>query len=517
MIMQTLQFLAAILIIIIVAAETVISAIKQNEVFDRRDSVVNFLIGCFAIMIGLLMKGLALKFFMSIQPFVLIHIPFTFMSAVVLFLLSDLQYYWFHRLGHISRFFWASHVIHHSSHLYNYSVGMRLPFTNGFYRFLFWSPLCLAGFSPEMIILMDALVNYYTFFLHTETIGKLGWLEKVLNTPSHHRVHHSSNPQYLDKNYGGVLIIWDRLFGTYVEEEEKTRYGLTKAFNSYNPVRIVFNEWQAMISDIKIAAGAKQVVKVMFGSPGWKPEKKKESSMQKMVSNCRKISFLPKTLIRTVCSLILSFFVFVLCTSFSPNESTDWALKKNENGIAVYTRSASGFDLKEIRVVNKVKSSLSGIVALLFDTKNYPAWMAGCKETRILKTISNHELYNYQVTDLPWPVTDRDVVTHFKLEQNAVTGIVTITKTAAPQFIPANEGYVRVRYLQAKYTLTPLSSDSVQIEMELQVDPGGSIPAWLINANIVSAPFKSTEQMIKRLPMYKSASCSFIKELPENL
>lgn len=525
--MQTLQLLAGLLIILTIISETVISAIKQREVYDKRDALTNFLIGFFAIVVGLMMKGFSLGVFVSIQSVVPFHFQFTLISAVLLFLLSDLQYYWFHRLGHVSRFFWASHVIHHSSHHYNYSVGMRLPFTNGLYRFLFWSPLVLMGFPPEMVLLMDAIVNYYTFFLHTETIGKLGWLEKFLNTPSHHRVHHSSNPQYLDTNYGGVLVIWDKLFGTYAEEEEKARYGLTKPFNTYNPVKIVFDEWQSMIREIQAAKGISEVLKVMFGSPGWKPVKTRERiNFTKAVNNrllsgkiYLPISFLPSkhTIMQGIRPLILFCCLAMVCSSFSTSDSQDWMLKKNENGITIYTRTVEGSDLKEVRVVNKVRSSLSGIVALLLDSKNYSDWMVGCKEARELKVMSDHELYNYQVTDLPWPLTDRDVVTNFKVEQDAVTRVVTFTKTAVPKFIPENSGLVRVPYLHSRYLLTPLSSDSVLVEMELHLDPGGSIPTWLINANIVAAPYKSTEQMIKRLPIYQSASYSFIKELRKNL
>lgn len=524
--MQTLQFLAGLLIIITIVSETVITAIKQKEVYDRRDALTNFLIGFFAILVGLMMKGFSLGVFMSIQPFVPFHFQFTMVSAVLLFLLSDMQYYWFHRLGHVSRFFWASHVIHHSSHHYNYSVGMRLPFTNGLYRFLFWMPIVLLGFPPEMVLLMDALVNFYTFFLHTEAIGKLGWLEKFLNTPSHHRVHHSSNPQYLDTNYGGVLIIWDKLFGTYADEEEKTRYGLTKPFNTYNPVKIVFDEWQGMIKDLRTAKGVNEILKVVFGSPGWKPATMERTNFTK-AENSRPlpgkiylpISSLPSkfNMMQTVRPLILLCCLAMLCSSFSGSDSQNWILKKNENGITVYTRTVAGSDLKEVRVVNRVKSSLSGMVAILLDSKNYSDWMVGCKEARILKVMSDHEFYNYQITDLPWPLSDRDVVADFKIEQDANTKIVSFTKTAMPLLIPENSGLVRVQYLHARYVLKPLSSDSVLVEMEMQLNPGGSIPAWLINANIVAAPYKSTEQMIKRLPVYQSASYSFIEELPESL
>jgi len=328
-------------------------------------------------------------------------------------------------------------------------------------------------------------------------------------------------------NYGGVLFIWDKLFGTYADEEEKTRYGLTKPFNTYNPVKIVFDEWQGIIRDMKVAKGAREILKVLFGSPGWKPAKTPERTNFTIAESSRRLSgkiYLPKsflppklTMMQTIRPSILLCCMALLCSSFSNSDSPNWMLKKNENGITVYTRTVAGSDLKEVRVVNRVKSSLSGMVALLLDSKNYSDWMVGCKEARILKVMSDHEFYNYQVTDLPWPLSDRDVVADFKVEQDASTKIVSFTKTAMPLLIPESNGLVRVQYLHAKYLLKPLSSDSVLVEMELQLDPGGSIPAWLINANIVAAPYKSTEQMIKRLPAYQSASYSFITEVPDNL
>jgi hypothetical protein len=159
-----------------------------------------------------------------------------------------------------------------------------------------------------------------------------------------------------------------------------------------------------------------------------------------------------------------------------------------------------------------VKSSLSGVVALLLDTKNYPNWIYACGESYLLKTVSNREFYNYQVTDLPWPLTDRDVVADFKLKQDSATLVVLLSKSAEPNYIPAKSGFVRIQHLQSLYTLTPVTSDSVKIELDMYIDPAGRLPAWLINANTIMGPYKTTIAMIRELGNYQSASYYFIKE-----
>jgi hypothetical protein len=187
-------------------------------------------------------------------------------------------------------------------------------------------------------------------------------------------------------------------------------------------------------------------------------------------------------------------------------------LQKNENGIVVYTRDVTDSKLKEVRVVNTVTSSLSGLVALLLDTKNYPQWIYGCSESKTLKVISEKELYNYQVTDVPWPFSDRDVVSDFKVEQDSATKIVTFTKRCIADFLPEKNSMVRIQKIASSYRLIPVGHGSVQVEMQMSIDPGGNIPAWFINYNLVVAPYKTTEAMITQLPQYQSATYSFIKE-----
>ena len=207
------------------------------------------------------------------------------------------------------------------------------------------------------------------------------------------------------------------------------------------------------------------------------------------------------------------FFSIILSSySFSINETYYWRLEKNENGIKVYSRPMKGFDFREVRVVNKVKSTLSAIVAVILDTKNYPKWVYGCSSTSTLKILNDQEIYNYQVTDLPWPLSDRDVVSHFKVSQDLTTKVVTFSKIGMADYIPYKEGMVRVQNFQSITVLTPLPGDSVQIELEMHLDASGNIPDWVVNDNMVAAPYNSTMSMLKRIPLYQTAYYYFIKE-----
>jgi sterol desaturase/sphingolipid hydroxylase (fatty acid hydroxylase superfamily) len=197
------------------------------------------------------------------------HSPLTWLG---LFLADDLAYYWFHRVSHESRVFWASHVVHHSSEHYNLSTALRQTWVPMTYL-PFWLPLLLVGFPPWMVLLAQSWSLIYQFGLHTERIGRLPRvLEAVLNTPSHHRVHHGSNEAYLDRNYGGILIVWDRLFGTFVPEGERVRYGLTTNIGTFRPLAVAFGEYGALWRDVCAARGLRDRLGVLFHGPGWRPD-----------------------------------------------------------------------------------------------------------------------------------------------------------------------------------------------------------------------------------------------------
>lgn len=196
---------------------------------------------------------------------------------VLLFFAEDFCYYWFHRSHHQVRILWAAHENHHSSQHYNLSTALRQSWTTPITGPIFWAPLAIAGFSPAMILTAQAWSLLYQFWLHTEAVGRLGKLDWVFNTPSHHRVHHGSNLAYLDRNHAGILIIWDRLFGTFTPEGEPVRYGLTTNITTFNPVRAAFHEFAAIARDVRRAPSLGAALACVFAPPGRSHAKKPES------------------------------------------------------------------------------------------------------------------------------------------------------------------------------------------------------------------------------------------------
>jgi sterol desaturase/sphingolipid hydroxylase (fatty acid hydroxylase superfamily) len=213
--------------------------------------------------------------FVALLPFFILthlHIPMTAWTWVLAMLAADFTYYWMHRLEHEHRILWASHSVHHSSEDYNLAVGFRLSLVEGFFEWVFLVPMILVGFNPFQALVALVLVAQYQHWVHTERIGKLGWLDEVFNTPSVHRVHHGSNRQYLDKNYGGILMIWDKMFDTFQREDEKVVYGLTLNINTDNPIKITFVEFAHVWDDLKKCRNHKDRLKITFGGLSWRPE-----------------------------------------------------------------------------------------------------------------------------------------------------------------------------------------------------------------------------------------------------
>jgi sterol desaturase/sphingolipid hydroxylase (fatty acid hydroxylase superfamily) len=202
-------------------------------------------------------------------------------SYVLLFFSLEFAYYWHHRASHEVRWFWATHNVHHSPQKMYLSGAVRLGWTGQISgAFLFYAPLVWLGFHPLAVIGMLLLNLVYQFWLHTELIGSLGWFDRVFNSPSNHRVHHAINPIYLDRNYGGVIVLFDHLFGTYEAErcDEPTRYGLVKQIESHNPFRIAFNEWLGIAKDLSRSRSFREVTGFLFGRPGWSPSGKGQTS-----------------------------------------------------------------------------------------------------------------------------------------------------------------------------------------------------------------------------------------------
>lgn len=238
--MDSIGFGLLMIVIAAMGLELLWSTIRKKRVYSFKESLANL-----AILIGNnLLKPLSLawKFliFSLVEPFRIFDIPTNLWTVALTFFVTEFAYYWYHRLSHEIAFLWSIHHTHHSSRWMNLTTAVRLNWLGSFVSVIFFVPFILLGFSPEVVVLCLALGLFYQFFLHTEAIGRLGPLEGLfLNTPSAHRVHHGSNPKYIDKNYGAVLIVYDRLFGTYQPEEERVEYGVTTGSVGYNPFKIV--------------------------------------------------------------------------------------------------------------------------------------------------------------------------------------------------------------------------------------------------------------------------------------
>ena len=222
-------------------------------------------------LVGLLAIGLTLIAYYGLHALAPAQLPVNGWTMAAILLLADFVYYWEHRVAHRVRLLWMNHAVHHSSPYMNASVGFRFGPFESFMPILFHAPLCLLGFDPLLVILAQIAVLSYQTWIHTEVIGKLGWFDRIFNSPANHRVHHGSNDNCLDRNFGGILILWDRIFGTYQAEEETPVYGLTQQINSINPLKICFSEWPALFRDLASAASWKDRMGYLFRPPGWEP------------------------------------------------------------------------------------------------------------------------------------------------------------------------------------------------------------------------------------------------------
>ncbi len=262
--------------LLVIGGEILLSHFQKLPTYSVKDTLQNIYLMLLNAGIDLLFRGIyigiVLNFFYSHR---LIDLTISWKYWVILFLFEDFMYYWLHRVDHVCRLFWATHVTHHSSPKYNFTVGFRSSVMEPLYRFVYFIPIAACGFKPLDIAFVYAATQIWGILVHTQKIKKLGWLEYVLVTPSHHRVHHASNIKYLDKNMGMFLIVWDKLFGSFQAEleadsYEPIKYGLTKPIEVETPVTIVFHEWNQIWKDLRRKdIGWKNKWNYLFGPPGW--------------------------------------------------------------------------------------------------------------------------------------------------------------------------------------------------------------------------------------------------------
>jgi sterol desaturase/sphingolipid hydroxylase (fatty acid hydroxylase superfamily) len=252
--------------------EFAIARHRHHETYEKRDAFASIAMGIGSTIVGVPFRIGFLWILSVLYQYRFWTLPSAVWPFVVLLFAEDFCYYWAHRTSHEVRLFWAAHVSHHSSQHYNLSTAVRQSWTQPYMLWIFWLPLPLLGFRPEHILLQQAISLIYQFFIHTQEVGKLGPLEWVFNTPSHHRVHHATNVRYLDKNHAGIFIIWDRLFGSFAEEREDDVpvYGLTKNIHTFHPLRIAAHEWQALWHDVKRAPGLHNKLRYVFSPPGFR-------------------------------------------------------------------------------------------------------------------------------------------------------------------------------------------------------------------------------------------------------
>src|ERR1043165_5330967 len=258
---------------ILIGVELVVERFSHKNLYSFPDSIANLSCGITSQLSGLFMRVLAVGVYEIVSAnFALFTLEKTWLYWLGLFLLTDLAYYWAHRMSHEINLFWGGHVVHHQSEEYNLSVALRQSSFQVVWTFAFSLPIAVLGFQTTDFILISALNTLYQFWIHTEAINKMGWFEYVFNTPSHHRVHHGRNPKYIDKNHAGSLIIWDKMFGTFQPEEERPTYGITKPINSWNAAFANFSHYVEMGKDLKQITSWKDKIKYLFMKPGWLPE-----------------------------------------------------------------------------------------------------------------------------------------------------------------------------------------------------------------------------------------------------
>ncbi|MCX6296494.1 MAG: sterol desaturase family protein [Bacteroidetes bacterium] len=275
---------------IVIGSEILFSYLQRKNYYSVKGTMANIYLTTLNMSLDIFVRGLCLFVLNYFYQFKFMELPNKYAYWGLLLIGQDFMFYWLHRIDHVCRMFWAVHVTHHSSEEYNLTVGFRSSVFQPLYRFIYFIPLALLGFKGIDIMFIYSATQIYGILIHTQTVDKLGFLEYFLSTPSHHRVHHASNVKYLDKNMGMLLIIWDKIFGTFETEKEKVVFGLTENIKTYNPIKMVFHEWVNIGTDLKKTTSIKTKLKYIFGPPGWSHDGSKKTSRQMQKELARKNS-----------------------------------------------------------------------------------------------------------------------------------------------------------------------------------------------------------------------------------
>jgi alkylglycerol monooxygenase len=265
--------LAIPVFLILIVLELVITRVLEKDYYRLSDSISDLGCGIVQQLLEVFVKtALFAGYLFLYRRYRMADLPSSSAAVwIACFLGVDFLYYWFHRTSHEVNAFWAAHVVHHQSEEFNLAVALRQGAFQGTFSWVYYLPLAVLGFPPLMFLTMTSVNTLYQFWIHTRIIGRLGPLEGVLNTPSNHRVHHGRDPKYIDRNHGGTLIIWDRLFGTYQAEEEEPVYGITKPLASWNPVWANFHYWAELLRDARRTRRVADKLRLFLKPPGWQP------------------------------------------------------------------------------------------------------------------------------------------------------------------------------------------------------------------------------------------------------
>ncbi len=319
---------ASPLFLILIGIETWVAYYKKSGVYQLNDSVNNFSSGILEEIGALPIKGLIIySYYYLYEHYAIFNVNTqSIFSWLLLWIGVDFFYYWYHRVSHRNSFFWIGHSVHHQSEHFNLSVALRQGYFQTLTSWVFYLPLALIGFPTWMFVIVASVNTIYQFWIHTESIRKMGWFEKIFNTPSHHRVHHGKNPQYIDKNYAGSLIIWDKLFGTFEPEEAPADYGVTEPLDSWNPFYANIKVVKDILYYGKGLKSKWDVLRAFFMPPEWIIHRlQQENSPASKKTTIKKNTTSPGIYMLTNTAFAVLLYTYISLV-FDPAMVTSWLM-----------------------------------------------------------------------------------------------------------------------------------------------------------------------------------------------
>ena len=385
---------------ILIAIELIIDKIKKTNYYRLNDSISNINTGIVQQVTGVLLKLLNVGVYIYIyEHYRITTIPLTWYSWLLLLFAVDFFYYWFHRLSHEISILWGTHVVHHQSEEYNLSVALRQSATQVFGSFWFYLPLAFIGFDPVSFLLVSQIQTLYQFWIHTRMIHKFPkWFEFIFNTPSHHRVHHGVNPKYIDKNHGGTFIIYDRIFGTFQEEEETVHYGITSPLNSWNIAIANFDYYSWITKQLAKVKTVKDALFILIQPPGWRPDYLGGTIEPKEIDINRKL-YDVKSSIAVQTYIVIQFLLMLAFVSYFLFEVEQFNFTKKIIGVAFIILSTitigTLFEKQKWSVILEIIRLLLAIPVLyllISSPSNKVSWSVSANSGFVLRTISSPSL-----------------------------------------------------------------------------------------------------------------------------